>query len=46
MTPDATCVGADDGVLEAAKRMTDRDIVVVLGVGKAPHPYGRRVRPG
>ncbi|RSS64721.1 CBS domain-containing protein [Streptomyces sp. WAC07061] len=30
MTPDATCVGADDSILDAAKKMTD------LGVGALP----------
>ncbi|MFF0474828.1 CBS domain-containing protein [Streptomyces sp. NPDC004284] len=30
MTPDATCIGADDSVLDAAKKMTD------LGVGALP----------
>ncbi|KOU32273.1 histidine kinase [Streptomyces sp. WM6373] len=30
MTPDATCIGADDSILDAAKKMTD------LGVGALP----------
>lgn len=30
MTPDATCIGAEDSILEAAKKMTD------LGVGALP----------
>ncbi|MFJ9643777.1 MULTISPECIES: CBS domain-containing protein [unclassified Streptomyces] len=30
MTPDATCIGANDTIMEAAKRMTD------LGVGALP----------
>ncbi|MET9634975.1 CBS domain-containing protein [Streptomyces virginiae] len=30
MTPDATCIGADDSMLDAAKKMTD------LGVGALP----------
>ncbi|GAA0318197.1 CBS domain-containing protein [Streptomyces polychromogenes] len=30
MTPDATCIGADDSILEAAKKMT------ALGVGALP----------
>ncbi|EFL13744.1 CBS domain-containing protein [Streptomyces sp. C] len=30
MTPDATCVGADDSILDAAKKMAD------LGVGALP----------
>lgn len=30
MTPDATCIGADDSILDAAKKLTD------LGVGALP----------
>src|SRR5919197_971164 len=37
MSSDCTCIGENDSVLEAAKRLADRDIVVkVLAKGKDP----------